>query len=220
MKLLEKLKIETMNNDIYLRALTHTSYANEENTEHYERLEFLGDSVLGLVISEYIYNKYDYEEGKLTKIRAQYVCESALYTYGVELEINSHIRLGKGESSSGGNFRKVIVADVVESFLGAIYLDKGFEEVKKFIYENIIPIIEAGRIELVYDYKSELQELVQTDRRSLEYNVIKEDGPAHLKEYTVSVKIDNIVYGIGTAGSKKEAEQMAAHDALQKSVKN
>lgn len=219
MKLLEKMGIKTKNEDLYLQSLTHTSYANEEHTLDYERLEFLGDVVLGLIISDYLYNKYDLEEGALTKLRAQYVCESALYTYGVELSINEYIRLGKGESGSGGNFKKVIIADVVEAFIGAIYLDLGFDEAALFVKNKIIPLIEQGKVKVTEDYKSELQELVQTDRRSLEYSVIKEEGPAHMKEYTVSVRIDNIVYGVGVAGSKKEAEQLAAKDALQKSVK-
>lgn len=219
MELLNKLKIETNNKSLYEQALTHTSYSNEEHVPHYERLEFLGDVVLGLAISEYLYKKYPDEEGILTKLRAQYVCESALYTYGMYLGINEYIRLGKGEMESGGRKRKVIVADVLESFLGAMFLDKGFDYTNKFIKENILPIIKAGKVDLAMDYKSELQELVQTDRRNLEYSVVKEEGPAHLKEYTIVVKIDNIVYGQGVAGSKKEAEQLAAKDALQKSVK-
>lgn len=219
MELLNKLNISTKNESLYEQALTHTSYSNEEHVMHYERLEFLGDVVLGLSISEYLYKKYPDEEGTLTKLRAQYVCEGALYTYGLELGINEYIRLGKGEMGSGGRKRKVIVADVVESFLGALFLDKGFDETNKFIKKNIIPIIELGRVDLAADYKSELQELVQTDRRSLEYSVINEEGPAHLKEYTIVVKIDNLVYGQGIAGSKKEAEQLAAKDALEKSVK-
>lgn len=220
MELLEKLKIKTDNIVLYEQALTHTSYANEMHVSHYERLEFLGDVVLGLAISEYLYKTYEYEEGVLTKLRAQYVCEAALYTYGMELGINSFIRLGKGELDSGGRKRKVIVADVVEAFLGAMFLDKGFDYSNKFIKNYIIPLIESGKVLEVTDYKSELQELVQTDRRSLEYFVVKEDGPAHMKEYTISVKIDNIIYGTGVAGSKKEAEQLAAKDALKKSVKN
>lgn len=219
MDLLNKLGLKYNNINLYEQALSHTSYANEENVVSYERLEFLGDAVLQLIISEYLYLNNQEQEGILTKLRANYVCEEALNEYGNELGINEYIRLGKGEIESGGRYKKVIVADVLEAFLGAIFLDQGFESVKKFIYEQIIPMIENSKIHLVTDYKSLLQELVQTDKRSLEYVLINEEGPAHQKKYTVIVKIDNIVYGKGMAGSKKGAEQRAAEDALKKSAK-
>ena len=117
---------------------------------------------------------------------------------------------------SDGKFCKAIVADVFESFIAAIYLDIGLDEVKKFIYKYVIPVIEKNELDFFNDYKSILQEFVQTDKRSLHYEIINETGPAHNKEFTVSVKIDDIVYGTGTAGSKKEAEQLAAKDALKK----
>ena len=126
------------------------------------------------------------------------------------------MKLGHGESERGGKYRKAIVADIFESFVGAMYLDLGFEEVKRFIYKNVIPLIEDKSVDFFDDYKSVLQELVQTDKKSLEYIIIDEQGPAHDKTFTIEVKIDNIVYGTGTAHSKKEAEQIAAHDALKK----
>lgn len=218
MEILEHLNIIPNSEKLYERALTHTSYANEHGIESYERLEYLGDAVLELIISDYLYKNTEYEEGKMTKYRSHYVCENALYEYSLRLHLNDYIKLGKGELESGGKFRKAIVADVFESFIGAMFLDKGLEEVKKFIYKHIIPIIENKEIDFFSDYKSILQELVQTDRRTLHYDIIDEVGPAHNKTFTVVVKIDNIVYGKGIAHSKKEAEQEAAKDALKKSV--
>lgn len=216
MELLEKLGIPYKNVKYYEIALTHTSYANENGVKSYERLEYLGDAVLELVISEYLYKNTEYEEGKMTKYRSHYVCENANYEYSTRLGLNEYLRLGHGEEERGGKYRKAIVADIFESFMGAMYLDLGFEEVKKFIYKNIIPIIEDKSIDFFDDYKSVLQELVQTDKKSLEYIVVDEQGPAHDKMFTVEVKIDSIVYGKGCAHSKKEAEQLAAHDALKK----
>lgn len=215
--LLKKLEIPYNNIKLYDRALTHTSYANENNVKSYERLEYLGDAVLEVVISEYLYKNTEYEEGKMTKYRSHYVCENANFEYSTRLELNEALKLGHGEEERGGKYRKAIVADIFESFMGAMYLDLGFEEVKKFIYKNIIPIIEDKTVDFFDDYKSVLQELVQTDKKSLEYVIVDEQGPAHDKTFTVEVKIDNIVYGRGCAHSKKEAEQIAAHDALKKS---
>lgn len=220
MEILEHLEIKPNNEKLYERALTHTSYANENDIESYERLEYLGDAVLELIISEYLYKNTEYEEGEMTKYRSHYVCENALYEYSLRLHLNDYIKLGKGELESGGKFRKAIVADIFESFIGAMFLDKGLDEVKKFIYKHVIPLIENKEIDFFSDYKSILQELVQTDRRTLHYDVVNEEGPAHNKTFTVEVKIDNIVYGKGIAHSKKEAEQEAAKDALKKSANN
>ena len=216
MEFLDKLGIETQKESLYVRAFTHTSYANEAKTISYERLEYLGDAVLELIMSEYLYKNTEHEEGSKTKLRAHYVCENALYENSIRLGMNEYILLGKGETESGGKFRKAIVADVFEAFLGALYLDKGLDVAKNFIYKNIIPLIEKKEIDFFSDYKSVLQELVQTDKRSLEYIVVNEEGPSHNKTFTVNVKIDNILYGTGTAHSKKEAEQEAAKDALKK----
>ncbi len=216
MELLEKLNIPYKNVKLYERALTHTSYANENNCVSYERLEYLGDAVLELIISDYLYKNTEYEEGKMTKYRSHYVCENANFEYSTRLGLNDYLKLGHGEEERGGKYRKAIVADIFESFIGAMYLDLGFDEVKKFIYKNIIPLIEDKSIDFFDDYKSVLQELVQTDKKSLEYVIIDEQGPAHDKIFTVEVKIDDVVYGRGSAHSKKEAEQMAAHDALTK----
>ena len=170
-------------------------------------------------MSEYLYNNFSLKEGKMTKMRANYVCENALYEYASILKINDYIKLGKGEQVHDGYHNKTIVADVFESFIGAIYLDCGLDEVKKFIYENVIPLIENNDIEIINDYKSTLQEYVQTSKKSLDYVIVDEYGPAHDKTFEVVVKIDDIIYGKGKAHSKKEAEQIAAKDALSKAKK-
>jgi len=216
MEVYERFNIVPKHKSLYVQAFTHTSYANEHGLKSYERLEYLGDAVLELIMSEYLFKNTEYEEGKMTKLRAHYVCESALFEYSIRLNLNDYILLGHGEEQSGGRNRKAIVADIFEAFVGAMFLDQGLEFVKKFIYEHIIPLIEKKEVDFFSDYKSILQELVQTDRRSLEYTIINEDGPAHDKLFTVEVRIDNIVYGKGTAHSKKEAEQEAAKDALKK----
>lgn len=216
MKVLEELKITFQNKNLLKEAFTHTSYANEHHTSSYERLEYLGDAILEFLMSEYLYKNTEHEEGIMTKLRAQYVCEDALYAYSLKLGLNEELLLGHGEEENGGRMRKAIVADIFESFMGALYLDQGIEVVREFFYQYVIPMIEKKEIIFEQDYKSLLQELVQTDRRSLEYLVIDEEGPSHNKTFTVVVKIDGVILGKGTAHSKKEAEQCAAHDALKK----
>jgi len=216
MEILDKIGIKPNKESLYLTAFTHTSYANENNCESYERLEYLGDAVLEVIMSEYLYKNTEFEEGVMTKTRAKYVCEDALYEYSLKLELNKYLRLGHGEEENGGRLRKAIVADIFEAFTGAIFLDQGFDTAKKFIYDNVIPMLERNEVNLDNDYKSILQELIQTDKRSLEYIVVDETGPAHNKTFKVIVKVDDIVYGQGIAHSKKEAEQQAAKDALKK----
>lgn len=218
MELLKKLGIETKHPEIYETALTHTSYANEHRVESYERLEYLGDAVLELIMSEYLYKNTNEVEGVMTKLRSHYVCENALYEYSRLLGYNEYLRLGHGEEESGGKYRKAIVADIFESMLGAMYLDQGLDFVKKFMNQHIIPVMKSDSLNFFDDYKSKLQELVQTDKKSLDYELVSESGPAHQKEFTVVVKIDHVIYGTGTAHSKKEAEQEAARDAINKSV--
>ena len=162
-ELLKKLKINTTNYKLYEQALTHTSYANENRVESYERLEYLGDAVLELIMSEYLYKNTNEVEGVMTKLRSHYVCENALYEYSLRLGYNNYLRLGHGEEESGGKFRKTIVADIFESMLGAMYLDQGIDFVQNFMKENIIPIIENETLDFFDDYKSKLQELVQTN---------------------------------------------------------
>ncbi len=209
---LESYGIKIQNTNLLNIALTHTSYSNEHNFPNYERLEFLGDAVLELVTSEYFYLNTNYDEGAMSKIRASYVCEEALDAYAEQINLKKYIRVGKGQEN---NINKTIVADVFESVLAVIYLEKGLEVVKDFIYKIIIPNIEKN-IHYIFDYKSILQEMVQTNKNSLEYVVVSETGPAHDKTFTVEVRIDDIVYGKGEGKSKKEAEQKAAEDAYKK----
>ena len=195
-------------------ALTHSSYSNEHNVENYERLEFLGDAVLQLIVSEYFYKNSNLSEGEMSKTRASYVCEQALAEYAKKIGLNNHIKVGKGQTK---DLNDTIIADVFESVLGAIYLDQGFNVAKDYIEKIVIPYIEDKHM-FFGDYKSLLQELVQTDKKSLEYILINESGPAHDKRFMVEVRIDNIVYGVGVGKSKKEAEQKAAYDAYKKSA--
>lgn len=216
-ELFDKLKIKPNDLKLYTLAFSHSSYTYERHLKaDYERLEFLGDAVLDLVVSDYLYRHYTLQEGDMTKTRAEYVCENACYTYASNLNFSNYIRVGHGEELEGGRFKKVILADIFEAFMGAIYLDLGYEVAKETILEIIVPYIEDKNIVFFNDYKSSLQELVQTDQRNLYYEVIEESGPAHQKLFTIAVKIDDIVYGVGTAGSKKEAEQEAAKSALEK----
>jgi ribonuclease-3 len=215
MEILNKLKIETNNINLYRDAFTHTSYTNENpKATNYERLEFLGDAVLELIMSDYLYNERHLEEGKMTKIRASYVCEAACATYAKDLGFDKEIRLGSGEPAPNDT----ILADVFEAFIGATYLDKGFEFTQKLILNIIIEYIN-NKVEFLQDYKSKLQELVQTVKQSVVYEVIDEQGPPHDKTFTCIVKVDDIIMGEGTGHSKKQAEQEAAKIALSKQAK-
>ncbi len=216
-ELFKALKIKPKNLELYNLAFSHSSYVNEKHLKaSYERLEFLGDAVLDLVMSDYLYNNFDIQEGDMTKIRANYVCENACFTYASSLNFSNYIKVGHGEELEGGRFKKVILADIFESLMGSIYLDLGYEEVKRVILDIIVPYITDKSTIFFSDYKSALQELVQTDKRSVYYVLVKESGPSHQKMFTMAVKIDDIIYGEGTAGSKKEAEQEAAKNALEK----
>lgn len=219
MELPSKFGIKIKSKDLFEIAMTHTSYAHENNCISYERLEFLGDAVLELLMSEYLYKQEKYSEGQMTKLRAHFVCEEALYEYSVRLGFDKYLKLGKGARENGGKCNKAILSDVFEAFLGALFLDQGIEVTKKFWIEHVVPIIESGEIDYFNDYKSKLQEYVQTDKKSLEYVIISETGPAHNKTFTAEVRIDDIVYGEGTSNSKKGAEQLAAKDALKKAQK-
>ena len=219
-ELFKKLNIKPNNKEIYERAFIHTSYAYEkEIPESYEKLEFLGDAIVDLVVSDYLYKNKNLDEGEMTKIRASYVCENALFEYSTELEFSKYLKLGNGEMHSGGFHKKAILADVFEALMGAIYLDQGFEKVKEVALKIIVPYIENDNVLLFSDYKSELQEVVQDVQKSLVYTLISENGPAHDRTFKVNVSIDNIVYGEGEGHSKKEAEQEAAKSALKKLAK-
>ena len=214
MKFLKDLGIEIKNKELLRVALTHSSYSNEYGGENYERLEFLGDSVLQLIMSEYFYNNTTLSEGDMSKTRASYVCEAALFEYSKKINLIPAIRVG---NSLDHTENETIIADIFEAVLAVIYLDKGYEVAKNYIYNIVIPYIERKQV-FLSDYKSHLQEMVQTERKSLEYVLINETGPAHDKRFTVNVLVDGIVFGTGTGKSKKEAEQASAKDAIKKAA--
>ena len=219
-RLFKRLNIVPSDMRLYQTAFSHSSYVNENHLKtDYERLEFLGDAVLELVVSDYLYRNKDFKEGDMTKIRASYVCENALFEYAKDLSLSDYIKVGHGEEVDGGRYKKVIQADIFEALMGAIYLDLGFETVKTVISNIIVPYIEDPNITFFNDYKSVLQEYVQTEQRNLIYELESEEGPSHNKTFTIVVKIDNIIYGRGSAPNKKEAEQEAAKNALDKLAK-
>ena len=216
MDILKKYKIPYKDLSLYEMAFTHTSYCNEnKNVESYERLEFLGDKVLDFIVSEYLYLNRHLFEGEMTKIRAAHVCEEALSEYSLNCHFDENLKLGKGEELTGGRGKKAILADCFEAFIGALYLDQGVEKAREFVKNTVIKSINKNE-EIFNDYKSELQELVQTSKKSLEYVLIRETGPSHDKEFEVNVIVEGIVYGNGIGKTKKEAEQNAAKDALRK----
>jgi len=205
------------NPNLLQTALTHSSYANENNCESNERLEFMGDAVLDVLMGRYLFEKYpQYDEGNLTKLRAKNVCESALVEYAKECELNKYLLLGNGEEKSGGRHRVALQADAFEALIGAVYMDKGFNECYKIFDKVVIPLVEEDREDDFVDYKSYLQELVQSDKRTLEYRIVNEIGPSHNKTFVSRVYMDEILMGEGKGKTKKEAEQNAAEMALKK----
>lgn len=214
MDFIKKYNLEGINIELFNNALSHSSYTNVQGGTNYERLEFLGDAVLQLVISDYFYNNTDYSEGEMSKKRASYVCEAALYEYSKEIGIIEHIKTSDGQEKNA-----TIVADVFEAIVGVIYLSLGIKVASKFVRSIIVPHIKSNH-HFFDDYKTVLQEMTQTTKDSLEYVLIDESGPAHNKTFKVEVRIDGIVFGQGTGKSKKEAEQQAAYSAYQKRAKN
>lgn len=214
MKLLNEYGIDFSNSKLIDNALTHTSYANEHGATSYERLEYLGDAVLELVFSDYIFKNKNYDPGEMSKLRSLYVCENALFEYSKVIGLSQYIKLGNGIHSPN----KTVIADVFEAVIAVIYLEFGIEEVKSLFNKLIVPYIEND-VDFIKDYKSMLQEYVQTNQKSLVYEVISETGPAHNRTFVVNVLIENLVYGTGKGKSKKEAEQMAAKDAFSKCAK-
>ena len=206
-------------NDIKLltRALTHTSYANEHSIESYERLEFLGDAVLQLLTSQYIYKNFpNFPEGKMSRMRANIVCEATLFRIAQKLNLGAYALLGKGEEATGGRERPSILADMVEATLAAIYLDGGIEKAKEVIFDAYGHIIDAAALgKLNFDYKTALQEKLQEKGSvKIEYLLVKDEGPAHDKTFTMAVVTDNKILGTGVGKTKQEAAQQAAKAAL------
>ena len=218
-----RFAIEFADQDLLETAFTHTSYANEHRLlkiSHNERLEFLGDAVLQLLISEYLYKKYPKKpEGDLSKLRAMIVREESLAGFARDCQFDEFIKLGKGEEKSGGRHRDTILGDAFEAFLGALLLDKDVTTVKNFIYTVMIPKVETGDFEMITDYKTHLQELLQVNGDvDICYQVTSEAGPAHDKIFEVEVLVEGTSIGKGQGRSKKLAEQEAAKNAVEKGL--
>ncbi len=217
----ENLNYKFKNIKLLKTALTHSSYANENKmkvTDNNERLEFLGDTIINLIVSQYLYKKYpNYPEGELTKIRAKVVCESSLAFAARKINLGEYLLLGKGEEATGGRDRDSILADASEALVGAIYMDSDFQVVNKLLLEKFEAdlVYAVAKGSLFIDYKTELQEILQKiTRAKIEYKVVKEEGPDHNKIFYMDVVVDNKAVGTGAGRNKKEAEQMAAKEAL------
>ena len=205
--------------ELLKNALVHSSYANEVrgNTHSNERLEFLGDSVLSIIVADHIFHKYpNMPEGELTRMRASLVCEKTLCAFSRELGIGEYLLLGRGEDKNGGRERDSILADAFEAVLAAIFLDGGMKAAKAHIMNTVLRDLEHYSDEDSFkDYKTTLQEIIQRNpEESVTYILVDETGPDHNKQFTVAVKLNSNVIGTGTGKSKKQAEQMAAHQAL------
>ena len=216
-ELQKKIGYSFRNPALLERALTHTSRANEEHTGHLgsnERLEFLGDAVLELVSSEFFYHRFpNLPEGQLTVKRASFVCEPALAFCAEQIPLGEYLRLGRGEDQTGGRFRPSVVSDAMEAVIGAIYLDGGFEPARAYIDRFILNDIEGKQY--FYDAKTILQEEIQKDGAAdLNYVLLSESGPEHLKEFFSAVMLDGRELARGTGRSKKRSEQQAAYEAL------
>lgn len=202
------------------QAFTHSSYINEHKKRSFrdnERLEFLGDAVLELTISKYLYDHFPHmSEGEMTKLRAAIVCEPSLVLLAEDLNFKQLVLLGKGEERMGGRNRPALLADAFEAFIGALYLDKGLAQVETFLEMFVVPRISEGAFFKVMDYKSQLQEWIQHDNiGDLTYKIIDEQGPAHNRQFVSEVYLDEQSLGTGLGRSKKEAEQRAAEQALE-----
>jgi len=218
-ELQEKIGYQFQEEALLKQALTHSSFANEQKInklKNYERLEFLGDAVLELISSEFLYNEnVDMPEGQLTRLRASMVCEPALAYCARDIRLNSYILLGKGEEATGGRTRDSIISDVMEAVIGAIFLDGGIENAKKFIYRFVLSDLE-NKI-LFLDSKTLLQEEIQKKNTAqLRYELVGETGPDHDKQFHVEAYLNNQLIGCGVGRTKKSAEQQAAYEALLK----
>lgn len=217
-----KIQYKFKDKDNLILALTHSSYANEfkgEKLVSNERLEFLGDSVLSVIVSENIYKNYIHlSEGEMTKFRANVVCEASLEHCAQNLNIGKYLLLGKGEELTGGRERTSILSDAMEALIGAIYIDGGLECARDFVLRQMKKfIVDSIKGEIFMDYKTQLQEIVQKQNdQKVSYEIIEEKGPDHNKIFVSQVKLDDQVIGIGEGRTKKEAEQMAAKNFLEK----
>lgn len=216
----ERLNVSFKNKELLKTAITHSSYANgKKSIKFNERLEFLGDAVLQLAISEYLFLNYrDEPEGVLTKKRSIIVCETSLYEVAKKWNVGKYIRMSKGEELTGGRERVSILADCVEAIIAALYIDTEYKKVDEFILANFSEIIEkAIKDEIVLDYKTKLQEVMQKNGDvSIDYKLIKFQGPPHRRKFYTQVSVNKNILGNGTGYSKKQSEQNAAYDALEK----
>lgn len=212
----KKIGYSFKNREYLHRALSHSSYVNERHNkeESNERLEFLGDSVLGIITADYYFHNFSLPEGELTKLRASTVCEKTLSSFADQIELGKYLKLGKGEERTGGRQRPSINADAFEAVIAAIYLDGGIEEARKFVLRFVERLSEKhGSFK---DYKTTLQEIIQKNpEETLEYIVVDETGPDHDKSFKVEVHLNSNVIGRGSGKSKKNAEQEAAREALE-----
>ena len=218
-RLQSALGVRFRNPQLLKQAFTHASYVNEQRLGSHqdnERLEYLGDAVLELAVSEYLYHMYPTRpEGELTKMRASIVCEPSLVSFAEQLKFGEYVLLGKGEEITGGRTRPSLLADVFEAFVGALYLDQGLEAVKSFLREHVFSKLADPEKHVVTDYKTRLQEYAQHHNLGvLEYQIVAERGPAHDREFVAVVRLDGAEQGKGIGRSKKEAEQHAAAEAL------
>ena len=221
----EKFDISFKNEALLMEAMTHSSYANEHKEMkgiYNERIEFLGDAVLELTISDWLFRQFPhFQEGQLTKLRAQIVCEDSLSLLAKECSLNKYLLLGKGETLSGGREKPAILCDVFEAFIGALYLDKGVNEIQRFLNLVVIPKIKNGRYELITDFKTELQEYLQQNGPvHIRYELVKEEGPSHDKIFTVQLIVDGKKYKTASGKTKKAAEQMAAKLTMEELTKS
>ena len=216
-ELQKKIGYQFKNGELLARALSHSSYVNERQggTESNERLEFLGDSVLGFITAEYYYKNFRHlPEGELTKLRAATVCEKSLASFARELDLGKYLLLGKGETCTGGRERPSITADAFEALIAAIYLDGGIEEAKNFVLHYVSNA--SKELSNFHDYKTKLQEVIQKNpEENVEYVHVGESGPDHDKRFEVEVHLNSNVIGRGSGKSKKIAEQQAAKEALE-----
>lgn len=219
-QLQQQIGIQFKSEKLLKQAFTHSSYVNEHRGKPFhdnERLEFLGDAVLELTVSHFLYTRYPkMSEGELTKLRAAIVCEPSLVTFANDLRFGELVLLGKGEEFTGGRHRPALLADAFEAFIGALFLDQGLSAVQGFLEKYVFPRVSQGDFTRVTDYKSQLQEIVQHDNLGdIYYRIVKEHGPAHHREFISEVTLNGVVLGEGKGRSKKEAEQQAAAKAIQ-----